>query len=71
MKGSSNNPKRSFVNSHKSCRLYRKKVSESLHFKTFCEEIGAEYVMLFYHTEVCWLSGGQVLKHLFELRADV
>jgi hypothetical protein len=27
--------------------------------------------VLFYHIEVCWLSRGQVLKYLFELRAEV
>jgi hypothetical protein len=33
--------------------------------------MGAEYEGLLYHTEVRWLSRGQVLKRLFELRAEV
>jgi hypothetical protein len=33
--------------------------------------MGTEYEVLLYCTEVRWLSRGQVLKHLFELRAEV
>uniref|UniRef100_A0A7M4E8X6 DUF4371 domain-containing protein n=1 Tax=Crocodylus porosus TaxID=8502 RepID=A0A7M4E8X6_CROPO len=40
-------------------------------FKRFCQEMGAEYEVLLYHTEVRWLSRGQVLKRLFKLRAEV
>ena len=40
-------------------------------FKAFCKEMGAEYEMLLYHTEVRWLSRGQVLKRLFKLRTQV
>jgi hypothetical protein len=40
-------------------------------FKTFCRKIGTEYEVLLYHIEVRWLSGGQVLKLYFELRAEV
>ncbi|XP_042222775.1 protein ZBED8-like [Homarus americanus] len=40
-------------------------------FKRFCQEMGAEYEVLLYHTEVRWLSRGQILKLLIELRAEV
>jgi hypothetical protein len=33
--------------------------------------MGVEYEMLLYHTEVCWLLRGQVLKCLFKLRVEV
>ncbi|XP_042203602.1 protein ZBED8-like [Homarus americanus] len=37
----------------------------------FRQEMGAEYEVLLYHTEVRWLSRGQILKRLIELRAEV
>ena len=40
-------------------------------FKRFCQEMGAEYEVLLYHTEVRWLSRGQILKRLIELRTEV
>ena len=40
-------------------------------FKKLCQEMGAEHEVLLYHTKVRWLSRGQVLKRLFELRKEV
>ncbi|KAI6647719.1 Protein ZBED8-like [Oopsacas minuta] len=37
-------------------------------FKELCQEIGSEYEILFYHTEVHWLTRGKILKSLMALR---
>ena len=40
-------------------------------FKKLRQEMGAEHEVLLYHKEVRWLSRGQILKRLFELRKEV
>ena len=40
-------------------------------FKKLCQEMGGQHEVLLYHTQVHWLSRGQVLKRLTELRKEV
>ena len=40
-------------------------------FKKLCQETGAQDEVLLYHTEVRWLSKGQALKRLMELRKEL
>jgi hypothetical protein len=40
-------------------------------FRRLCEDMEAEHVNLLYHTEVRWLSRGNVLLRLYELRNEV
>ena len=40
-------------------------------FKAFCNEVGAEYSVLLYHTEVRWLSRSRVLTRVLELRKEI
>jgi len=36
-----------------------------------CSELFAEHSILLFHTEVCWLSKGNMFKCLYELKSEV
>ena len=40
-------------------------------FKALCRELGSDHEVLLYHSEVRWLSRGEILKPLQELKQEV
>ena len=40
-------------------------------FKALCRELGSDHEVLLYHSEVRWLSRGEILKRLQELKQEV
>ncbi|XP_003370549.1 zinc finger protein, partial [Trichinella spiralis] len=40
-------------------------------FAALCESLNADHMALLYHTEVCWLSKGNMLGRIYELREAV
>ena len=48
--------------------------SGALHTRLFiklCEDMGSEHINLLYYTKVRWLSKGNVLSRVFELRDEL
>ena len=39
--------------------------------KALCDEMGSDHQNLLFHSEVRWLSRGEFLKRLYELRKEV
>jgi hypothetical protein len=51
--------------------LIKSRATNSRLFSISCTEMGSEHDKLLLHTEVRWLSRGNVLRRLFELPSEV
>ncbi|XP_076055299.1 protein FAM200C-like [Oratosquilla oratoria] len=40
-------------------------------FKELCNEMGSEFKVLLYHSNICWLSQGKVLNRVFAMRVEL
>ena len=55
----------------KTVNYIKKNALHSRCFAALCENLDSDHLQLLYHSEVRWLSKGQVLNRLFELRRQV
>jgi hypothetical protein len=55
----------------KDVNFIKSRAMNSRLFSILCNEMGSEHDKLLLHTEVRWLSRGNVLSRLFELRSEV
>lgn len=55
----------------KTVNLIKAQPLQSRLFKVLCEDMGSEHTALLFHTEARWLSRGNVLNRIFELRNEV
>ena len=40
-------------------------------FSQFCEAMDSDYKFRLYHSNICWLSRGKVLKRVVQLKAEL
>ncbi|XP_076056619.1 general transcription factor II-I repeat domain-containing protein 2-like [Oratosquilla oratoria] len=51
--------------------LIRSQGLEHRQFRNFLEDIEADFTDVLYHTNVCWLSMGKILKKVWDLKAEI
>lgn len=55
----------------KTVNFIRSRALNNRQFKSFLEAMDSEYGEILYHTDVRWLSGGNVLKRFFNVREEM